>query len=69
MKYYWFRYYYKGIPLDRETITKVINDIISIEIDDNIKLEIENIKDIREEETYSGFNANLKAEFGFMSSF
>ncbi len=30
----------KGLPLDRETITKVINDIISIEIGDNIKLEI-----------------------------
>lgn len=53
----------KGLPLDRETITKVINDIISIEIGDNIKLEIENIKDIREEELYSGFNVNLKAEF------
>ena len=53
----------KGLPLDRKTITKVINDIISIEIDDNIKLEIENIKDIREEELYPGFNVNLKAEF------
>lgn len=53
----------KGLSLDRETITKVINDIISIEIGDNIKLEIENIKDIREEELYSGFNINLKAEF------
>ena len=53
----------KGLPLDRKTITKVINDIISIEIDDNIKREIENIKDIREEELYSGFNINLKAEF------
>lgn len=53
----------KGLLLDRETITKIINDIISIEIGDNIKLEIENIKDIREEELYSGFNVNLKAEF------
>ena len=53
----------KGLSLDRETIIKVINDIISIEIDDNIKIEIENIKDIREEELYSGFNVNLKAEF------
>lgn len=53
----------KGLPLDRETITKVINEIISIAVDDNIKLEIENIKDIREEELYSGFEVNLKAEF------
>lgn len=53
----------KRLPLDRETITKVINDIINIKIDDNIKLEIENIRVIREEELYSGFNVNLKAEF------
>ena len=53
----------KGLPLDRETITKVINEIISIDIGDNINLEIENIKDIREEELYSGFEVNLKAEF------
>lgn len=53
----------KGLPLDRTTITKVINEIISIDLKDNIKLEIENIKDIREEELYSGFNINLKSEF------
>ena len=53
----------KGLPLDRSTITKVVNEIISIDLKDNIKLEIENIKDIREEELYSGFNVNLKAEF------
>lgn len=53
----------KGLPLELEAITKVINEIISIEIDDNIKFEIENIKNIREEELYSGFNVNLKAEF------
>ena len=53
----------KGLPLDRETITKVINEIISINLDDNVKLEIENMKDIREEELYSGFEVNLKAEF------
>lgn len=52
----------KGLPLDRTTITKVVNEIISIDLKDNIKLEIENIKDIREEELYSGFNINLKAE-------
>ena len=53
----------KGLPLDREIITKVINEIISIGLDDNVILEIENIKDIREEELYSGFEVNLKAEF------
>jgi predicted nucleotidyltransferase component of viral defense system len=53
----------KGFSLDRDTITKVINEIISIDVGDNIKLEIENIKDIREEELYPGFNVNIKADF------
>ena len=53
----------KGLPLDRETITKVFNEIINIDLKDNVKLEIENIKDIKEEELYSGFEVNLKAEF------
>lgn len=52
-----------GLQLDRETIARVINEIINIDLNDNIKLEIENIKNIREEEQYSGFNINLKAEF------
>lgn len=53
----------KGLILNRETITKVVEEIINIPLEDNIKLEIENIKDIREEELYSGFTINLKAEF------
>ena len=52
----------KGLPQDRETITKVINEIIRIDVEDNVRLDIENIKDIREE-LYSGFEVNLKAEF------
>ena len=52
----------KGLPLDRDTITKVINEIISIDLDDNVNLEIENIKDIKEE-LYSGVEVNLKANF------
>ena len=59
----------KGLPLDKDTITKVINEIISIDIEDSVKLEIENIKDIREEELYSGVEVNLKAEFdGFKTN-
>ena len=53
----------KGLLLNRETITKVINEIINIDVEDNVKFEIENIKYIREEKLYSGFEVNLKAEF------
>ena len=53
----------KGLPLNMQTIENAINKIISIDLADNVKLKIENIKDIRLEDEYSGFNVNLKAEF------
>lgn len=53
----------KGLPLNKDIINKVIGEIINIDINDKIKFEIVNIKEIREEELYSGFNVNLKANF------
>ena len=53
----------KGLPLNKNTITKVITEIINIDLKDNITFVIENIKDIREEDLYSGYNVNLKADF------
>lgn len=53
----------KGLPLDKNLLTEVINEIINIDLNDNVKLEILDIKDIREEDLYSGYNINLKATF------
>ncbi len=53
----------KGLSLDKETITSVFNDIINIDLNDGVCFRIENIKDIREEEVYSGFRVNLFADF------
>ena len=53
----------KGIPLTRKNLEKIINEIITININDNINFKLENIKDIRLEDEYSGYNVNLKAEF------
>ena len=53
----------KGFPLTKENLGKVINEIIAIDVDDNIILTLVNIKDIRLEDEYSGFNVNLNAEF------
>lgn len=50
----------KGLPLNMQTIENVFNKIISIDLADNVKLKIENIKYIRLEDEYSGFNVNLK---------
>ena len=53
----------KGIPLTKENLEKIIKEIISIDVNDNIRLDLVNIKDIRLEDEYSGFNINLNAEF------
>lgn len=53
----------KGIALNENNILKVLNEIIQIDINDNITLSIENIKEIREEDEYSGYTINLKANF------
>lgn len=53
----------KGIPLTRKNLESIINEIITINMDDNIDFKIENIKDIRLEDEYSGYNVNLKANF------
>lgn len=53
----------KGIPLTRKNLENIINEIITININDNIDFELESIKDIRLEDEYSGYNVNLKADF------
>lgn len=53
----------KGIPLTKENLEKIMKEIIKIKVDDNVNLKLENIKDIRLEDEYSGFSVNLSADF------
>lgn len=53
----------KGIPLDKENIEKIMNEIINIDVGDNIKMSIFSIKDIRVEEKYPGFSVHINANF------
>lgn len=49
----------KGIPLTEEIVTRIIDEIINIKLDDNVTFEVVNIKDIRLEDEYGGFRINL----------
>lgn len=51
----------KGIPLNEDTITKIFAELIEIDVKDDITFEIVGIKKTREEDTYSGYSINLKA--------
>ena len=49
----------KGVPLTKENIEKIFNEIININLDDNVSFEIIGVKDIRLEDKYSGFRLNI----------
>lgn len=49
----------KSIPLEKESVHQIINEIISIDLNDNVKFEIVDIKDIRLEDEYGGFKINI----------
>lgn len=53
----------KGVPLEKESIEKILNEIINIDVGDNIKMSIFSIKDIRVEEIYPGFSVHINADF------
>lgn len=53
----------KSLPLNIDSVRSIFEKILSIDIDDNVKFEIVNIKDIRLEDEYGGFRINVKGTF------
>ena len=49
----------KGIPLTKDDVEKVFNEILNINIDDGVSFKIISIKDIRLEDEYGGFKLNI----------
>ena len=49
----------KGIPLTKDNIEKIFNEILNIDIKDGVSFEIVSIKDIRLEDEYGGFRLNI----------
>lgn len=52
----------KGVPLEKENIEKIMNEIINIDVGDNIKMSIFSINDIRVEEIHPGFSVHINAD-------
>lgn len=49
----------KGIPLTKNDVKKVFNEILNINIEDGVSFQIISIKDIRLEDEYGGFRLNI----------
>lgn len=54
----------KGLPLTEENITKVVNSIINIGVNDGIQFEIKDVNYIRESDEYENFRVSLVANIG-----
>lgn len=53
----------KGLPVTKETISKMFIDICQIHIADDISFEFSGIDDIREDDEYSGFRVSLSGNY------
>lgn len=53
----------KGIPINIDTISNIINEIINIDLEDNITFKIKKISSIHEDGAYEDFRINLIANF------
>lgn len=49
----------KGIDVSQEKMLKILNEILSIDIDDKVKFEVVNITDIRADDEYGGNKYHL----------
>ena len=57
---------FRNESFNEETIIKMINEIVSIEIDDNAKLSYLGIEPIRNEDEYGGFRVTIQVKYETM---
>jgi len=53
----------KGVPVSKETIKLIFDEILDVEIDDGVTMIIKSIDDIRDEADYAGFRVSLDTNF------
>lgn len=53
----------KGLPVTKETISKMFIDVCKIHIDDDISFEFSGIDDIREDDEYGGYRVSLLGNY------
>jgi len=56
----------KNYPLEKESLEKLLADVIAVELDDGMRFEIKWIRDIRAEDEYSGYRTQIIAVMGKM---
>ena len=54
----------RGIPLNQESISNILNEILAIEIDADIEYKLIKLSPIRQEDVYEDFCASISCVFG-----
>lgn len=53
----------KGFKLTEENISKIVNEICNISLDDDVTFEVQKIELIREDDDYGGYRVTFKANY------
>lgn len=53
----------KGLPLTKDNITNIMDEICNIEIDDNVTLKINKVELIREDDDYGGYRITFETKY------
>ncbi len=53
----------KGFKLTEENISKIVNEICNIHLDDDVTFEVQKIELIREDDDYGGYRVTFKANY------
>ncbi len=56
----------KGLPMDEQSIRKVISEILDQPVDDGIEFRLLDLTPIREDDEYENFRASIQAVYGKM---
>jgi len=54
---------FKGLPVDKETIESIINEILAVDVGDNVTFSIKSIKRIHDVSEYDDFRIGIEAMF------
>lgn len=54
----------RGLPMDEEQISNIIQEILPLDVDDNIQFHFKRIEPIREDDTYNNFRVHVEAQYG-----
>ena len=58
----------RGLPMEEDTLVRIVQEIIAIDVGDGIQFVYEGIAPIREEDEYHNFRIHLSAQYGKINS-